>query len=234
VTASGVFPASPTQSFGYRADQGAEVGNIVINNWCSVEFVIYDVGAYHMGGNRTKPKGNGTWNAVQDYIGHPVPSNGNFIAPFRETCPDMRNITDPYCADMDKLRGQGVSLKIANLTHLSEIMQIEYALVVGTFNYDGSGLDCADPAKHPELYQNRIITDLDISPQDMQLKLDMCPGIQNRIKLRFRPQTSYDAGQCEAIDCAGTPEMKCPFYWFGRTYTDEQSKACKGKFRGIE
>jgi hypothetical protein len=144
----------------------------------------------------------------------------------------VKNITDPYCADMDKLRGQGVSLKIANLTHLSEIFQIEYALVNGTFNYDGSGLDCADPAKHPELYQNRTLTDLDILPQDMQIKLGVCPGIQNGISLSFRSQTGYDAGQCETIDCPGTPEMECPFYWFVRTYTDEPSKTCKGEFRG--
>jgi hypothetical protein len=129
VTASGVFPASPTQSFGYKADRGADFGNVIINNWCSVEFVIYDVGAYHMGGNRTKPIGNGTWDALQDYITHPVLPNETFTAPFRETCPNLKNITDPYCADMDKLRGQDVSLKIANITHPSEIMQLGYALV---------------------------------------------------------------------------------------------------------
>jgi hypothetical protein len=118
VTASGVFPASPTQSFGYKADRGADFGNVIINNWCSVEFVIYYVGAYHMGGNRTKPIGNGTRDALQDYITHPVPPNGTFTAPFdfRKTCPNLKNITDPYCADMDKLRGQDVSLKIANIT----------------------------------------------------------------------------------------------------------------------
>jgi hypothetical protein len=170
--------------------------------------VIYDVGAYHMGGNRTKPIGNGTWDALQDYIIHPVPPNGTFTAPFRETCPNLKNITDPYCADMDKLRGQDVALKIANITHPSEIMQLGYALVDRKFNYDGSRLDCADPAKHPELYNNRTITDLDMSPQDMQHKIDWCPGQQNGSKLSFRPQLGYDAGQCEAIDCPGTPEME--------------------------
>jgi hypothetical protein len=111
-------------------------------------------------------------------------------------------------------------------------MQLEYALVDGKFNNDGPRLDCADPAKHPELYNNRTITDLDMSPQDMQHKIDWCPGQQNGSKLSFRPQLGYDAGQCEAIDCPGTPEMKCPLYWFGRTYTNEPSKTCKGEFRG--
>jgi hypothetical protein len=144
----------------------------------------------------------------------------------------MKYITDPYWADMHKMRGQGVSLKIANTTHPNKVMQLEYALVDGILYYDESGLDCADPAKHSKLYNNRTLTDQNILTQDMQDKIDMCPGLQNGYKLGLKGRQGYDTSFCEPVVCDGLPGTKCSMYYFGRTYTDEPSKTCRGAFRG--
>jgi hypothetical protein len=222
VTPSGVFPASPTP------DPGAEYGNIIINDNCTEGFNILSVGANKVEGNRTEPAGNGTWITWVDTIVHDLPSGGSFTQAFRITCSFLQNVTDKYCEELDKQRGQGVAIKIFRAASPSEILQYEYALVqnpldnlsYALFHDDMSTLDCGDPAKYPQLYGNRTITNVDISPQDMQHKIDICPVLRYGYTLHYKPYQGYETSFCEPIDCDGTLETPCLMYYFGRTYTN--------------
>jgi hypothetical protein len=199
-----------------------------------------------MGGNRTlidnsgviAPPHNGSWNAWQDGIQHFIASGKDYSEPFRVTCPNVAG-EDPYCADYDKLRGQGVSLKISNTTNPSEVLQLEYALVQNPLdkldyhklNYDVSLLDCADPLDHPELWgDDAKITDKDASAEDRKHKVELCPGYKDGLKVSFKADEGSNGNVCESIDCKENEE--CKVYYFDRTRTNEPSLSCAGEFKG--
>jgi len=251
-TASSVSPASPTASVGSVPEVGPEYGNVVINNHCEEEFVAFSIGAWPMGGNRTKldpegpvvPPHNGSWNAWQESIPHAIASGGSYTEPYRVTCPNVEG-ADAYCADQDKLRGQGISLKIVNPAKPDEATQFEYALVQNPLdnasyhrlNYDISLLDCADPQDHASLYginfndtNHRTIDDLNMSDEDRKHKVDMCPGYGNGLQVSFKAKEGCDGDVCPPIECNG--EEWCKIYYFERTRTNEPSLMCTGEFRG--
>jgi hypothetical protein len=234
------------------AEVGREYGKIVINNGCSEDLVVMSIGAWPLGGNRTKiddtspivAPHNGRWNAWREDIQHAIASGASHKEPFRVTCPNVEG-AEEYCADYDKLRGQGVSLKIFTAANPSEALQFEYALVQNPLdelpyhklNYDVSLLDCADPLDHASLYgidfsaeNHREITDQSMSAEDRKHKADLCPGYKGGLKVSFQAEDGCDGDVCEPIDCNG--EDWCKIYFFQRTRDGEPSLSCGGEFRG--
>lgn len=185
-----------------------------------------------------------------DTIGYAVPEDGFMytIAPntsysedYRITCPPALNGTWGYCWDHDKLRGQGISLKLSkNNTVASDILQLEYALVMNplrgdTFNrfeYDVSLLDCGDPVWNKEAYGGAgrgVITDGDATTADHDIKLDSCPGYSGGLSVTFDPDPG--PAVCPSIKCTG--EKLCDqIYFFDRTRKSEPSMACTKEYKG--
>jgi hypothetical protein len=248
--ASGVSPTSPRESI--VAEVGPEYGKIVINNGCSEDLVVMSIGAWPLGGNRTKVDDtspivaphDGSWNAWQEDIQHAIASGASHKEPFRVTCPNVEG-AEEYCADYDKLRGQGVSLKIFTAANPSEVLQFEYALVQNPLdelpyhrlNYDVSLLDCADPLDHASLYgidfsaeNHREITDQSMSAEDRKHKVNLCPGYKGGLRVAFKAEEGWDGDVCEPIDC--NEEDWCKIYFFQRTRDGEPSLSCAGEFRG--
>ncbi|CAN9426639.1 unnamed protein product [Alternaria sp. RS040] len=234
------------------AEVGPEYGKIVINNGCSEDLVVLSIGAWPLGGNRTKiddtspivASHNGSWNAWQENIQHTIASGARYNESFRVTCPNVEG-AEEYCADYDKLRGQGVSLKIFTAANPSEALQFEYALVQNPLdelpyhklNYDVSLLDCADPLDHALLYgigfnteNHREITDQSMSAEDRKHKVDLCPGYKGGLRVSFKAEESCDGDVCEPIDC--NEDDWCKIYFFQRTRDGEPSLSCGGEFRG--
>ncbi|CAI9629730.1 unnamed protein product [Alternaria burnsii] len=184
------------------------------------------------------------WNAWQENIQHTIASGASYNESFRVTCPNVEG-AEEYCADYDKLRGQGVSLKIFTAANLSEALQFEYALVQNPLdelpyhklNYDVSLLDCADPLDHALLYgigfnteNHREITDQSMSAEDRKHKVDLCPGYKGGLRVSFKAEESCDGDICEPIDC--NEDDWCKIYFFQRTRDGEPSLSCGGEFRG--
>ncbi|KAB2104432.1 hypothetical protein AG0111_0g7787 [Alternaria gaisen] len=248
--ASGVSPTSPTESI--VVEIGPEYGKIVINNGCSEDLVVISTGAWPLGGNRTKiddtspiiAPHNGSWNAWQEDIQYTIASGASYNESFRATCPNIEG-AEEYCADYDKLRGQGVSLKIFTPANPSEALQFEYALVQNqldelpyhTLNYDVSLPGCADPLDHVLLYgisfnteNHREITDQSMSAEDRKHKVDLCPGYKGGLRVSFKAEEGCDGDVCEPIDCS--EDDWCKIIFFERTRDGEPSLSCGGEFRG--
>lgn len=165
---------------------------------------------------------------------HKLESRMNFSEPYRMTCPPTLNSTNGYCPELDRLRGQGVAIKISrNQSVAADINQLEYALVHNPFdhveylrlNYDVSLLDCAVPASGVATADNSATT------EQYQAKIDRCPGYQNGLTLTFEP----DPGEsiCTPIKCTGEESPTCPLiYNYERTREGEASMACREKFQG--
>jgi hypothetical protein len=166
------------------------------------------------------------------------------------TCPIPHNHTeDPgYCSELDKLQGQGVSLKISKSNSaFSEITQIEYALVQNlqrndTFHRldcDVSLLDCADPAVHPHAFTAQDtgglrnvakITDFTATTADHGAKVEMCPGYRDGVNVTF-PNDPKKEKCPKTIQCDGSA-ICLGIYNFDRTRQGESSLACEQKYRG--
>jgi len=184
------------------------------------------------------------WGSPEDKMNHTIAAGQNYTEPFRITCPPAPNGTTDYCQDYDKLRGQGVSIKISNnASNEQDILQLEYALLQNplrndTFyrlEYDVSLLDCADPKRQPSLFNMsssafaRNITDGTATPADHDLKIEKCPGYQNGLHVWFSADS--DGKICEPIACDGKT-LCTQIYNFDRMRKGEPSKACKEKYVG--
>lgn len=178
------------------------------------------------------PRTNNSWNAYEDSLMKIIKPNENYTEPFRVTCPPTTNKADVYCQDHDKLRGQGVSIKVSRNTTITDILQLEYALVQNALQstthqliYDVSLLDCADPGV------NATITDATATTENQNAKLKVCPGYQNGLSVKFDPDPG--ATVCPPIQCTGKEEPVCTqIYNFDRTRKGEATMACTKEYKG--
>ncbi|KAF2853855.1 hypothetical protein T440DRAFT_465606 [Plenodomus tracheiphilus IPT5] len=221
--------ARRTQSYGSVPEVGGDYGNVTIRNNCNNTLYLFSVGAWTLNGPRT----NDSWNAYQDDLMQIMKPNETYTEPFRTTCPLMNNVTTKYCEDYDKLRGQGVSIKISKNTSIADILQLEYALVQNPLQnatyhqliYDVSLLDCADPGI------NATITDATATAADQLNKVNTCPGYQGGLSVTFDPDPR--ANVCKPIQCTGEESPVCPdIYNFDRTRKGEATMACREKYEG--
>lgn len=141
---------SQNQSLDKAPDLGHSYGNVVIRNNCNDTKYLMSIGAWLLHGYRN---GSDGWSVQDEYTSHFMIPGTNHSEPYRTTCPPALNGTIEYCWDHDKLRGQGVAIKIsASSKFEKDILQLEYALLKNTMRndtfyrleYDVSLLDCAD------------------------------------------------------------------------------------------
>jgi hypothetical protein len=216
-------------------------GNVTVRNFCIETKYLWSVGAWFLHGPRDGTTG---WGSPEDEMNHTITAGQNYTEPFRITCPPAPNGTMDYCWDHDKLRGQGVSIKISNnASNAQDILQLKYALLMNplrndTFyrlEYDVSLLDCADPNRQPGLFNMssalaRNITDGTATPADRNVKIEKCPGYQNGLHVWFT-RDSRDGKICEPIECDGKT-LCAQIYNFDRMRKGQPSKSCKDLYVG--
>jgi hypothetical protein len=237
-----VSPSSPSQSQsppgGLQPEIGQDYGRTVIFNHCNKTISITSEGAHALGGFRDG-KGSKGWGTDADQIKHKVDPGGNYTEPWRTTCPLLTTGLPTYCDIEDKLRGQGVSMKVQwedasppNVSEAINILQVEYALVKNpmrgdTFlrlDYDISLLDCGNPMNYPKVYHVNIPP-----PAETQSSAPGAPPIE---------VWTYDASWrnvTELTDVKATENDhavkldKCPGYQNGVAVTfpsDKEGKKC--------
>lgn len=221
--------ARQNQSYGSVPEEGGKYGNVVLRNNCKNKLYLWSVGAWPLHGPRT----NDSWNAYEDDLMQIMNPNETHTEPFRITCPPTGDITTGYCLDHDKLRGQGVSIKVSNNARITDILQLEYALVQNPLQnatypqltYDVSLLDCADPGL------DSSTTDATATTADQQDKVTTCPGYQNGLSVTFDPDPG--AHVCKPIYCTGNESPVCTqIYNFDRTRKEEATMMCTNKYEG--
>ncbi|CAO2654148.1 Nn.00g108810.m01.CDS01 [Neocucurbitaria sp. VM-36] len=119
-----------------------------------------------------------------------IPSGKFYTEPYRITCPPAINGSDGYCWDYDKLRGQGVSIKVSNNQSVAEdVLQFE-------LYYDVSLLDCGKVANYAANYgfdltdpNHRTITDASSTDDDHKAKVEKCPGYKGGLTVTFPSDT---------------------------------------------
>jgi hypothetical protein len=233
-----------TQSYNFETPfiDTYDYGNATIIDGCGRTLKMRSEGAYRLNGYCNSTTG---YSALEDQVWYLVPPRGDYTEYFRLT-PMVANGSKGYDYDWDKQDGQGVFIKIADPIDINgNIMQLEYALTMNPLDnldyyvkfFDISLLDCLDPVWFPEPYgisladsNHRTITDSNMTPADLQQKIDGCPGYQNGMRLSHKDRSGNVATVREQIDCVGN--TKCLVYCFERTLTNEPSKACTADFRG--
>ncbi|PSN64489.1 hypothetical protein BS50DRAFT_498484 [Corynespora cassiicola Philippines] len=216
-------------------EQGWTFGSVIIRNNCKYTVSLTSVGAWYLGGCRDNVTGFGT---PEDMIVQNITAGSTYAEPYRITAPlksDTNGGANPfawYHEGMDKLAGQGISMKIANETGGNNVFQFEYALVQDPFrgdsflrmNYDVSLLDCANPEPL------RHISDANATDADHTLKLQGCPGYENGVAVTFTNDPKGD--NCAPFYCSG--QKKCMLiYTWDRTREGEASMACeKDAYKG--
>ncbi|KAF1848571.1 uncharacterized protein K460DRAFT_334845 [Cucurbitaria berberidis CBS 394.84] len=240
-SASTLLGSGQTQSSGSPEDIGSQYGNVTVRNNCPEPLYLWSIGAWKLQGFRNTTVGYG---AKEEEVMHTIPSGEKHTEQYRVTCPPAKNGTEGYCWDHDKLRGQGVAIKISNNQSLAgDISQFEYALIQNPLdnttyhklNYDVSLLDCAKVATYAGFYgldladsNHRIITDASSSDQDHTLKVEKCPGYNTGLALTFPSDKSGE--RCKPIHCDG--KKKCQVYYFDWTRNGEPSMACTAAYKG--
>lgn len=221
---------SHTLSYGWESEKGGTYGNIIIQNRCNETFNLWSVGAWPLGGFRNDSLG---WTTEQDTTMHVVEPGTNYSEPYRVTCPPAKNHTEGYCYDYDKLRGQGVAIKISrNESVAADLLQLEYALLQNPLDgdeyhklyYDVSLLDCAAP-------ENIATSDVSATTEQYQDKIHYCPGYKNGLAVTFHPDPGLEV--CKSINCPGEEKPICTdIYNYDRSRLGEASMACQKKFQG--
>jgi hypothetical protein len=165
---------------------------------------------------------------------------GTWAEPYRVTCPKglkkNDNDTKIYCANEDKVAGQGISVKIASTPGSNNIFQFEYALLQDPargesgdkfrrLNYDVSLLDCAAPT------DCRNITDVCATPEEQERKAAGCPGYQEGLAVWLDTWEKAFAAKCPPMYCTGKQTCMDIYTW-DRTRIDEASVACDAEFKG--
>lgn len=207
---------------GPKHDEGARLGNVKIVNNCGETLYMMSVGSRELGGN------SGGHHAPKDWEIITLAPDSLYTEPYRTVC--FTHPSNAYCADEDKLGGQGVSIKIAaSNDNWSDVTQIEYNLVKNTdgrddfyrLNYDISLLDCGRP--------DWDATDATATNAEHQLKLEKCPGYRGGISVNFDSDPSHE--NCMPLQCDG--KQRCPqMYLWDRTRGGEASVDCSREYRG--
>ncbi|KAF2244717.1 hypothetical protein BU26DRAFT_434100 [Trematosphaeria pertusa] len=196
-------------------DPGEEYGSVYIKNSCGSDLYAYSVGAWLEGSDHSNDE-------------FTIPAGGTYHEAYRVVVPKEGVGMD---STLKKMPGQGISIKISNVTgDLSNILQLEYSLVQNPLrdkfrrlDYDISLLDCAKPpADHANMTDVQSSQELEWN----QKKIDGCPGYQGGVALWFT-----DSKKCRPIYCDG--QSYCDgIYNYDKTREGEMSLACHEEYRG--
>jgi hypothetical protein len=206
-------------------DRGKDYGNVVIVNNCDQDMHLQSVGSWEKMGNANK-----LVNGVDpEGVVHTIPAHGEYREPYRELCPNAAAAVPGtnVCLSLQKMRGNGASLKISVSKGPNGVTQLEYALVqepednFPRLNFDVSLLDCAQP-------EQAGVTDLQASTDQglVTKKIAGCPGYEKGLAVWFddhaicRPIYCDSANYCDAI------------YNYDRTRRGEMSLRCSKEYHG--
>ncbi|KAF2730078.1 hypothetical protein EJ04DRAFT_414398, partial [Polyplosphaeria fusca] len=213
---------------------GPDYGNVIINNNCDEPFYVWSVGSWYLGGDPLN--NNNITSTPEDQVMKAIQAGETYIEPYRTTCVKTGNIT--YCADEDKLAGQGISVKISRTVDQKNPTQLEYALKKSNelnqsdptafyrLWFDISMLDCASPPS-----QDTAFTDDNASQDEHQLKVDTCPGYQGGVGLTW----DNDQKGCQPLFDDGTfRNYFNQLYMWDRTHPGayEASLGCASEYKG--
>ncbi|KAF2012237.1 hypothetical protein BU24DRAFT_485645 [Aaosphaeria arxii CBS 175.79] len=232
-TLESLYPR-PTQGYGWKKEDGFKFGNVVVQNNCAYDLYLRSVGVWPLGGPKLRDTPGGLSSPCDDTV-IPIKANSTYTEPYRITCPIPVNGTFPhgqYCADEDKLAGQGISMKFGRTTDAAAggILQFEYALVQDPvrgddfhrLNYDVSLLDCGT-------IQSGVV-DANATKIQHTDKVDNCPGYDGGVAVTFL-HDGGNATNCAPIYCNGEEPCKMIYTW-DRTRQGEASLACEREYRG--
>jgi hypothetical protein len=248
----------PSSASGSSPAQGADFGNVVFKNKCSLPLYFRSEGAWPLYSFRDIAISFVNWVTANDSTVHAIAPGSTSTEPYRVTCPIPTNWTRGYCWSHDKLYGQGVSMKISYNEASSDVPQFEYALSddlnrpghrFQRLEYDVSLLDCANPLVYPKLFKVNVPPPVDASADivqvagwrdatalmdeamsdgDHKIKMEKCPGYQGGITVSF---PSYKEGVRKLIKCDDV--KKCfDIYTFDRTREVEASMSCETEYKG--